>query len=111
MVAGTNLQVSILRNVFIVYTSYEPRGRFTPSWARTINTLTPYIEALWLLTATGKMAYPQLLTSQPATGPASDVSLTVSCRKLAKSDVLSKSDPMAVVYQLAGDGSWAEVLT
>lgn len=69
------------------------------------------LEALWLLTATGKMAYPQLLTSQQATGPASDVSLTVSCRKLAKSDVLSKSDPMAVVYQLAGDGSWAEVLT
>ena len=55
-----------------------------------------------------KMAYTQ--QSPSLAGPASDVSLTISCRKLAKSDVLSKSDPMAVVYQLAGDGSWAEVL-
>ena len=51
---------------------------------------------------TSKMAHPT------ATGPSSEVTLTISCRGLADTDVFSKSDPIVVVY-MEEVGKWGEV--
>lgn len=43
-------------------------------------------------------------------GPSSEVSLSISCRKLLDKDVFSKSDPIVVAYDCAAEGgTWTEV--
>jgi hypothetical protein len=50
-------------------------------------------------------AYPPAL--QP-TGPTSRVELRISCKKLIRGDLLSKSDPMVVVYTQNQQYVWTE---
>ena len=50
----------------------------------------------------------------PAAGPSSRIELRISCKGLRRTDLLSKSDPIAVVYTCSpyptpGRVSWEEV--
>lgn len=51
-------------------------------------------------------SYP--LPSAPSVQCATRVQLNISCKNLKDKDVLSKSDPMAVVM-IFKDGNWSEV--
>ena len=58
-------------------------------------------------------AYPSTAAYPPPTGgcttPSSQVELSISCKKLIRGDVLSKSDPVVAVLTQSSDGKWSEV--
>lgn len=57
------------------------------------------------------MAQPQMYPNVPAGGDqcVSKVELRIECRNLLDKDVMSKSDPCAVLYMSRRGGHWDEV--